>query len=911
MSGAIIRAALLGTLKEPLTHILHRLRSALRWLVRRDRAERELDDELRMFIDLAAADRVRDGETPIEARRRALIQLGGIDQVKERVRSGRHGAWLDGVRRDVRYALRQLRRHPVFSTVAIATLGLGIGVNTAMFGLVHQMLIAELPVREPERLVVLTRSNAEQRDQARFDYAFFRELDDEARDVFAEVLSRAAGSERVTVGTDRGGVAAIGELVSGSYFEVLGVQPFLGRLFTRNDDVTPGAHPVVVLSHSFWQRQFGGDPGVIDRTVRITGVPMTIVGVLPREFTGLDPAQRADLRVPIAMHAEVRGGPGRERKPAPLPDGASAVIVLGRLRPGVTPAQASQALTSRYQRYLEQRTAGRAGAPSVGSERVHVEAAATGIGVARRQYRTSLRVLMAATTSVLVIACLNLANLLLVRASARRNEFALRRALGASPAQLVRQLLAESSVLSLAGAALGGAVAYPFTALLIRLAAADDAAAALTPRPAAAVLLFHAGATLACAILCGLLPALAARRYRSTSVRDRDASRAPAAARRLSLVAQAAIAMVVLVGAALFVRTERALRATELGFDAERLLVLALSPQNAGSLPADTLPFFRAARDRVSALPGVSAVTYGWIRPLLNATWESRVTMAGCCAGGVTSALRNAVGPGYFGALGIPLVAGRDFTAADDGAAPRVAIVNETFARMHGREELLGARIGVARAEYTIVGIAKDATYANLREAPAPVWFVPYEQQPGVKYLDMFVRTTGSPAQAIGSVRAAIASVDPQVALFEVRPLQAQVDRLLVVERMLSVLGMFFGAAAAVLAGLGLYGILAWVVAARTREIGVRLALGATPASVVLDVTADAWKALAIGIVLGAVAAAIAAQFLGALLYGVSPLDPVSFAAGVAVLAVLVTAAAAIPLRRASRTDPVVALRDA
>jgi predicted permease len=909
MSGAIIGAALLGPLKEPITQILHRLKSAMRWLLRRTRTERELDDELQTFIAMAAADRVRDGETPIEARRRAVLLLGGVEQVKECVRSGRHGAWLDQGWRDLRYAIRQLRRSTALSTVAIATLTLGIGGNTAMFGLVHRLLLAELPVHEPGRLVVLTRSNPELGDQTRFDYAFCRELA-AAPDVFEGVLCRAAGSERVTVGTESGGAAAIGELVSGSYFEVLGVKPFLGRLLDRNDDVTPGAHPVVVLSHSYWQRQFGGDPDVIDRTVRITGVPMTIVGVLPPEFTGLDPVQRADLRMPLSMHAEVRGGPARSR-PARLLDGASAAIVVGRLRPGVTRAQASAAVDSRFQRYLEERVS-RVPAPPNASDRVQVEPAATGVGVARRQYQTSLRVLMAATTAVLVIACLNLANLLLVRASARRHEFALRRALGASPAQIVRQLLAESAVLSFSGALLGALVAFPFTAVLIRLASADDAAPALALRPTFALFMFHAGTALSCALLCGLLPILATRRFEGAFVRDRDTSRAPAAVRRASLVAQAALAIVVLVSAALLVRTERALRATDLGFDADRLLVLALSPQNAGGLPAHTLPFFRVARDRVRAVPGVTAVTYGWIRPLINTTWDAKVTVDGCCPDAITSAYRNAVGSGYFTALGVPLLAGRDFTDADDVTAPKVAIVNETFARLYGQgQQLLGTRIGVTRPEYTIVGIVKDAKYAHLREAPAPVWFVPYEQQPNVKYLDMYVRTTGTPAGMTGSVRAAIASVDPQVALFEVRPLQAHVDRLLVVERMLSALGVFFGGAAAVLACLGLYGILAWVVATRTREIGVRLALGATPASVVVDVTLDAWKALAVGVVLGTIMAAIVGRYLGALLFGVSPVDPVSFAAGLAVLSVLVTIAAAVPVRRASRTDPVTALRDA
>jgi predicted permease len=746
-------------------------------------------------------------------------------------------------------------------------------------------------------------------------------------------------------------------------------------LIGRDDDVSPGAHPVVVLSHGYWQRQFGGSPSVIDRTVRITGVPMTIVGVLPEEFTGLDPSQGADLRVPLSMTAEVRGGPSRPgRRTAAAIDSRSQVIVVGRLRQGVTTGQAAQAITSRWLRYLDARDPRDPGLASTTSEsrrsaaldRVDVEPATSGIGVARRQYQTSLRVLMAATIAVLGIACLNLTNLLLVRASARRNEFAVRLALGAGTARIVRQLFVESLVLSLSGAALGAALAYPFAALLIALASPDGlaslstslltslsaslspsssvsasasasaSAAALMPvaQPTAAVLLFHVGTTLICATLFGWLPALTVRRFDASLMRERESSsRSSAAVRRVFLVAQVALAIVVLVGAALFVRTERALRSTEVGFDADRLLVLALSPQNAGSAPEQTLPFFRAARERVQAVPGVSDVTYGWIRPLMNASWQTTVTVAGCCAEGVPNAFHDAVGPRYFTTLGIPLVAGREFVDADDVTAPKVAIVNETFARMYGKRingsddnggagngsnsngtdllGLLGARIGISSPDYTIVGIVKDSKYSHLREAPTAVWYVPYEQQPNVKYLDMYVRTTGTPAGAIGSIRAAIASVAPQVALFEVRPLQAQVDRLIVVERMLSALGLFFGAAGATLAGLGLYGMVAWLVSTRTREIGVRLALGATPATVALQVTLDAWKSVAIGIPLGALIAALAARYAATLLFGVTPLDPVSFAAGVLTLLVLVTLAAAIPMRRASRADPITALRDA
>jgi predicted permease len=810
---------------------------------------------------------------------------------------------------DGAYALRVLRRQPVFALVTTAILALTLGANTAMFGLVYQVLLAELPVREPEQLVVLKRSNLESRDQSAFDYAFFRQLDD-ARDVFDEVLCRAAGSERVTVGTESGGAPSAGELVCGSYFDVLGVTPHLGRLITRRDDISPGAHPVVVLSHSYWQRQFGGDPSVVGGTVRITGVPMTIIGVLPAEFTGIDPAQTADLRIPFAMQAEVRGGPAAARQPSATVGGAaSQVIIVGRLRDGMTPQQAEQALTAQLRRYLADRDPTQQRRLPGSMDRVHVEPAASGIGVARRQYQSSLHVLIAATIAVLLIACLNLATVLLARAAARRNEFAVRLALGASTGRLVRQLVAEGVVLSVSGALVGAVLVYPFALLVIRLASPDASAPILQVHPTPPVVLFHAAMTALSAVVFSLAPSLAARRFHVGLVRERGAAGLSIAARRGFLIAQVAVAVVVLVGAALFVRTELALRATEVGFEADRLLVLALSPQNAGQPAEQTLPFFRTVRERVDAVPGVTGVSYGMIRPLINASWQTRVTVSGCCPEGV-NALRNAVGPGYFTTLGIRVIAGREFTSADHNTAPKVAIVNETFARMYsGGGQTLGARIGVTNLDYTIIGIVKDAKYAHLREGPTPVWYVPYEQQPNVKYLDMYVRTASSPSEILASVRAAIAAVDPQIALFEVRPVQAQIDRLLLVERMLSTLSLVFASTGAVLAGLGLYGMLAWLVATRTSEIGLRLALGATPANVVRQVTADAWKALIAGVVLGTVIAALLSRYIATLLFGVSPLDPASFAAAIFVLAIIVTVAAALPVHRGARTAPANVLR--
>jgi predicted permease len=818
--------------------------------------------------------------------------------------------WLADLSRDARYACRALARQPLFAAVAIGILGLALGANTAMVALASRFLFAHLPVRDPDRLVLLSRMTADPSGDLRFPHLFFRQLH-QANDVFESVLSRAVGSERVTVGTDGGGQAALGEMVSGNFFEVLGVKPHLGRLLTSADDVTPGAHPVVVLSYRYWARQLGADPAVIGRTLRFTGVPMTVIGVSPPEFEGLDPGQIVDLRFPLAMLAEVRGGPPRPGTTRSPTFAATDTYIVARVRQSVKTARAEQVLSDRLQQFLAQ-----SGPSSVdptghrGPERVRLESAATGIGLMRRDYETSLRVMMAITTSVLVIACLNVAGLIVARGSTRRREFAVRAAIGAGSGRLVRQLLAENLVLGLGAAAAGALLAYPASSSLMLLMAGGRAVSTATIEPDWNILAFHGLTSLGAVLLFGLAPALASRREASSVLRATGGGGSPVRARLVFLAAQVALAVAILVGAMLFVRTVHALRSTELGFRSDHLLLLSLSPQNAGRRAGETLPFFRAAHERVLAVPGVAGATYAWVRPLANAAWRTDVRAEGCCED-LTTALRNVVGPGYFATMGIPMVAGRDFAAGDHRDAPKVAIVNEAFARAYGGgRSVIGARLGVSRPEFTIVGISRDAKYAHLREAVPPVWFVPYEQQPNVKYLDLYIRTAGEPEGMVESVRAAIADVDRDVALFEMRTLDAQIDNLLVVERMVATVASFFGSTGAVLAALGVYGLLAFTVTTRRREIGIRMALGAGPAAIVRETVADAWRALAIGVVFGGAAAVVMGRYTASLLFGVTPLDVASFVVSVLFIAVIVSVAAFLPARRAARLDPATALRE-
>jgi predicted permease len=848
--------------------------------------EDRLDRELRFHLEEQVRAHVARGASEEEARRLARLEFGGLEAVKDACRDVRADAWLADAGRDLRYAARSLRRAPGFAAVAILTLALATGADTAVFALVHRVLVAALPVAQPEQLYVLARQSPAGGGRAGFPHAAVRDL--EVSGVFAGVLARG-GSERVTVGTPTGGEPALGELVSGGYFEVLGVKPHLGRLLAPSDDVTPGAHPVVVLSHRYWQRRFGGDPAVVGTALPLGGYPMTVVGVSPPAFDGLDPGQAVDLRVPLSMYAQLR-------RIAPRPQGPSDLDVVARVAPGTALAEAEERAGIVLRETLLASSPARSGA-----ERVELLPAARGFGRTRRQLRTALLVSLSITAAVLLAACLNLTNLLLARTAARHQELSVRRALGAGRGRITRQLLVESVLLASCGGIAGALVAAVATPALLRFASGSALQLDQPTGPGAGVVAFHAATSVLCGLLIGSAQVVAARRSRPASARGRT----------LLVAAQVALSVVVLAAAGLFVQTVRALRGADLGFRADRLLVMALSPQNAGRSDAEALPFFRAVRERVEAVPGVEAVTLGTVRALSGSTWRAAVTTDAGAPADAPPTWRDAVGPGYFRTLGMPLLAGRDFTADDDRQAPRVAIVNESFARYYfPGQDVLGRRIGVAAADHTIVGVARDAKYAQVREATPRFWYVPYEQQPNVKYLDLYVRTAGDPERLGDAVRAAIASVDREVALFNVRTQRAQVEEALLPERLLAALAASFGIASAGLAGLGLYGVLAFVARQRRREIGIRMALGARRAGVVGLVVREAGLFVGLGLLAGVPAAAALGRSARGVLFGVTPLDLASLAGAALAMAVVAVCAAAPPAYRAARADPMAALRE-
>ena len=871
-----------------------------------DRVRRELEGHLEALVRAG----VEDGLAPEEARRRARLAFGSIDLAAEECRDGRRGAWLFDVGRDLQHAVRLMRRAPGFTVFAIATLAGGIGACTAVFSVVYALLLAALPVARPDQLVALGHGRADRGGGAAFPRRFVRELDDE-RAVLQAVVARG-GVERLTVGLEGGGEPAVGELVSGNFFAALGLTPAAGRFFTADDDRVAGAHPVVVLGHAYWQRRFAGDPAVVGRTLVVSGTPMTIVGVSPRGFDGLDPGQRVDLRAPLAMQGPVRGGrasaaprpavPG-PAVPAARPD-SWELQVVARLADGVAPVPAQQAIDAAFQRYL--RAAGETGAGAI-----TVTSAATGAGRTRARVQTMLRVLMAMALAVLGVACANLAMLVTARSAARTDEWAVRAALGAGTVRLARQLVTESVLLAACGALVGAAVAWGGASWLAQLVSGSGSILVVSAAPRPAVIALHAAAAIAAGLGLALGAVLRLRRGGSGPGHGADTRTVTAARHRGLIAGQVALSTIVLVGAALFVRSIQALRATDLGLRPDHLLLAALDPKTAGRADSEVVPFYRGVRERLLAMPGVSAVSFSTVRALANGRWSDAVRIEGRPLDPSARSLRDAVGPDYFRTLGIGVVAGREFDDADDVAAAKVAIVNQAFVRTFLPDvEPIGQVIGSGTAAHAIVGVVRDARQVHVREPPAPTWYVPYEQRQGLKHLDVIVRATADPEGLVGDVRRAIAAVDPRAALFEVRTQTAQLDELIAGERTLARLATICAGAAATIAAIGLHGLLALVVAQRRREIGLRVALGATAPSVVLAIAGDVARSAAAGLAAGLVGAALLGQQVRAMLYGVQPGDAPSFAVAAVVMGVAAAAGAAWPLVRAARIDPAIVLRE-
>jgi predicted permease len=825
---------------------------------------------------------------------------------------------------DVRYALRTLRRSPLFVVVAILSLALGIGANTAIFTLINQLILQYLPVSHPEELVLLTARGQHYGSNSgpnALSYPMYRDFRDK-NEVFRGMFCRH--SETLSMSFEGRTELVAGEFVSGNYFPVLGVGSVLGRVFTASDDLMQGGHPVAVLSYGYWKTRFGGDRDVLGKKMLVDGYPFTIVGVSQEGFDGVAPGYSPQIRIPITMQDSLPPGQtylqlnNRRRR---------FIQVFGRLKPGVTMAQAKAGLQPLFHQMLEMEVQQKEFAKASPFSKkqflamwMDVLPGSKGRSQLREQFSKPLLVLMAVVGLVLLIACSNLANLLIARASTRQKEIAVRLALGANRWHLTRQLLVESLMLSLAGGVAGLALAVWIDRMLLAFQPDDISAIAISTTPDATVLGFTLIVSVFTGLLFGLVPALQTSRPDVASTLKEEAgslSGGGAGLRKVLVIGQITLSLILLVASNLFLQSLRNLKELHPGFDVRNVVSFNVEPTLGNYNVNWARQYYRRLADRLRALPGVASTAFAVVPVLVDNEWDNGVTIEGYSPkqGEFPDPHMQFCTPGYFETLKIPMLLGRDFTYKDDEKAPKVGIVNEKFAKRYfGDQSPLGRHLGFGidpgtKTDIEIVGVVGDTKYENMREPIPYELYVPYVQQDFVNGMAVYVRTRGVPAGSFEALRRAAQEVDTNVPLYEMRTLEEQVDISLVTERLLATLSSVFGVLATLLAAIGLYGVMAFVVARRTREIGIRMALGATGVSVVRLVMLEVLLLASVGLGIGLAVALGLTRFIEAQLFGIKPADAVTMVLATLSIAVVASAAGFVPARRATRIDPVRALR--
>ena len=824
------------------------------------------------------------------------------------------------ITREIRYAARGLRKNVGFALVVVLTLGFGMGANAAIFSLMDQVLLRNLPVRDPSQLVLLDGPGAFQGrtfNRMTFSYPMYVDFRDR-NEVFSGVLARFPTA--MTVVWQGRSERASGDIVSGNFFDVLGVGPAIGRVFNASDDRTPGAHSVAVLSYGYWQRRFGGDPAVLDQTLVVNGHPMTIIGVAAQGFTGMQIGSTSDVMVPMMMKAQMTPTWND------LDNRRSRwVTIMGRLKPGLTPDAAEVQLNVVYKQINQQEIQALSNVSDSFRQRFvskHLEVlpGARGLSDMRQQFSTPLVVLMCMVGVVLLIACANVANLLLARSTSRQKEIAVRLALGAGRGRIARQHLIESLLLAGAGAIVGLVLATWTGRFLLAALPGDPTTQTLTANPDARVVVFTLLLAIVTALLFGIGPALSATRPAVvTALKDEAGSvvggAKQARARRVLVVAQVALSMLLLSGAGLFARSLFNLRSVDPGFPVERLLTFSMDPSLSGYDPSRTLALFEQAQDAVGAVPGVRSASMSAIGAFTGNAWSMTVKVDGYQQKEDEDMNPNVdgIGPRYFETLGVTLVAGREFTAKDTAESPKVAIINETMAKYFFRDaNPIGRRFGFGRGkpnDIEIVGVVKDLRTIQLNEKAPRFVYIPYRQDDGVTELSFVVAVTGDTGGTAGAVRQAVQRLDPNLPIFNMKAMSAQVSESLYVERMVAALSVAFGALATMLAAIGLYGVMSYAVARRTREIGIRMALGAERGRVMWLVLKEVAVLAALGVALGLTGAFYLTRQVQSQLFGLSPHDPATLAGAMAVLLAVALVAGFIPARRATTIDPLVALK--
>src|SRR5262245_6475755 len=815
---------------------------------------------------------------------------------------------------DLGYALRLLRKRPAFTVAVTLSLGLGIGANTAIFSLINAVLWRTLPVKDPEHLLLLTHGTGTS-FAGGFTYQQYRGLREKGP---GHANLAAWSTARLNVGIDGALEPTLqGQLVSGNYFSVLGVTPRAGRAIGPDDDVAINGHPVAMISYGYWKRRFGLAPAAIGRDITISGTRFAIIGVTPPGFFGAEVGTSPDIFVPVMMQPTVM--PDVENLLQDPILYSTWLQVIGRLRPGVAAPQAAGELEPLYMALVPPPKFAPRGTPPE-PQKLAFAPAATGISALRRQFSQPLFILMGIVGIVLLIACANTANLLLARAASRSSEIGVRLALGAGRGRLVRQLLVESVVLALLGGVCGVLIALGSTRWLVAYMSAGRTPIALDLHPDVRMLAFTAAVSLLTGILFGLAPALRATRIDLAPALRNVARSVHGGLRagKLLCIVQVALSLVLLIGAGLFVRSLQRILNQDAGVARDRVLIVRVEPKGSDqrNIPGTTARLDRIYRDlqtRVSAIAGVVSCSLAQFTPTTLRGNNVAFTLP---SGEEKRALVPMVYPEYFATMGITFLGGRDFNAGDlVPNSPLVAVVNETFARQAFNGNAVGQQLRQRADVIEIVGIVGDSRYTNLRGDTPPIVYQTFLQtRTGRGQMALYVRIATEPAIVLPHVRAAVQEIDRDLPLFEVRTLASEMDAVLIQERLIATLSTVFSALALLLASVGLYGLLAFSVVERTGEMGIRMALGATRVDVIWTVMREGLLLVAAGVAIGVpvalAAGRIASNQISGLLFGLRATDPVTIALAAVLLALVASAAAYVPARRASRVDPMVALRN-
>ena len=910
----------------------------MRWyqrFFRREIAEQQLDSELQFHLDQQIAGHIQAGMDPDEARRRALAEFGGLEQVKEECRDVGTGRFIETLLQDTRYGLRQLRRDPGFAIVAVLILALGIGANVAIFSLVDQALLRSLPVQHPEQLVVLNstelKSGSTSTDyslDASFSYPMYRELRDKSR-VFSGLLACDPYND-VNIVWQGHSERASAELVSGNFFQVLGVGAAIGRVLLPEDETVLGANPVAVLSYEYWEQHFGGDPTVLNQTIDINARLLTIVGVARRGFQGVQYGTSPELYIPLTMKPQV----------TPNWNGFDNVsdyflAIMGRLEPSVPRSRVAAGLDPIFHSILESELAIKTAHKTITSRedqkhflagKIELTSGARGRPVLQTLGRMPLALLMAMVGLVLLIACANLAGLLLARGEARQHEIALRLAMGASRARLIRQLLTESLMVATAGGVASLLVGW-WTLRLILSAMSSVPLAALLLSGLRAnldfrVLAFAASVTILSLLFFGLLPALKSSRadlHSSLKALATNTSGGVGSVRlrKLLVVSQVASSVILLTSSVLFVESLIRLERADLGMRIDHVIQFSIDPGLSHYSPDQAAALFDRLRQSIAAVPGVSSVSAAE-HPLLAFSINvdtMKFENYNPGKGDDTTVSVNYVGPRFFSTIGIPLILGREFREGDSASSTQVAVINQKVARRFflGRNPV-GMHLAIGwgpdvHPNIEVVGIVADAKTIHPRDSGQPFVYFPYAQDSGVSGGTFYVRTQADPRTMATALRRVAARDAPNQPIYDLRTLAEQFNNSMSPDRLLTWFALSLALLAVLLAAVGLYGVMAYSTARRTREFAIRMALGAKRREVLRLVIGQGFKLASIGLGLGLVGAFALMRFLSSLLYGVKATDPGAFAGVSLILIAVALAASYLPGRRAIKVDPMVALR--